>query len=72
MAEPHNTLKQASPLFFPKFSAAFKPFKKRARSFHNGPEPGIQMNGSNSSPDVMKRRDEKAERKEQDEQEANN
>lgn len=34
---PVNTLKQSSPLNFPKFSAAFKPYKKRAQSFHISP-----------------------------------
>lgn len=30
-----TSLKQTSPLNFPKFSNAFKPFKKRAKSFHH-------------------------------------
>lgn len=34
---PVNTLKQSSPLSFPNFSNAFKPFKKRAQSFHINP-----------------------------------
>lgn len=62
MVDNVNTLKQASPLFFPKFSAAFKPFKKRAHSFHNGSETNM-MKSNGNSPDITKRRDEKAARK---------
>lgn len=42
---PSSTLKQPSPLQFPKFSAAFKPFKKRAQSFHISPQLANLVNG---------------------------
>lgn len=66
MVENLTTLKQASPMFFPKFSAAFKPFKKRANSFHDATEPGVKMNGNGLSPDIFRRRDEKAAIKEEE------
>jgi hypothetical protein len=47
LENPVNTLKQSSPLNFPKFSAAFKPFKKRAQSFHISPVNTNLMNESN-------------------------
>lgn len=68
MVDNLNTLKQASPLFFPKFSAAFKPFKKRSHSFHNGSEPGVKMNGAGLSPDVFRKRDDKAAIKEEEDE----
>ena len=41
---PVGTLKQSSPLNFPKFSAAFKPFKKRSLSLHMSPHITSLMN----------------------------
>jgi len=60
-----NTLKHASPLNFPKFSAAFKPFKKRARSFHNTTNLDNIVNENESIDNVhIRKRDLKAEYKE--------
>ena len=63
MAEQTKTIKQASPLFFPKFSAAFKPFKKRANSVSTTPKNNIHVNETNNQPGQNKKRDKKAENK---------
>lgn len=69
MNDNSNTIKQASPNFFPKFTAAFKPFKKRAHSFHTPPNSniGINENGNVSYQEPMKKRDAKEMHKIQEE-----
>lgn len=69
MIDNSNTIKQASPLFFPKFSAAFKPFKKRANSFHTPPNANINMNGNGTHQEGVKKRDAKQMQKIQEESE---
>lgn len=59
MIDNSNTIKQASPNFFPKFSAAFKPFKKRANSFHTPPNTNIKINGNDANPENVKKREAK-------------
>jgi hypothetical protein len=53
-----TTFKQTSPISFPKFSNAFKPFKKRAKSFHHlSPHNGINLaeaNGTSNGHDNKK------------------
>lgn len=72
---PSSTLKQPSPSQFPKFCAAFRPFKKRAQSFHISPQLTNLVNGDeknghdNNSGEmeengVVRKRDLKAELKE--------
>jgi hypothetical protein len=39
----YNTIKQLSPEAFPRFPAAFKPFKKRSSSLHVSPQMGIPI-----------------------------
>lgn len=56
MIDPPNTIKDSSPLMFPKFSAAFKPFKKRSLSVADSSP--IMVNDPNG-----RKRDEKAARK---------
>ena len=61
MIDEPKTIKQTSPLVYPNLSAAFKPFKKRALSFHNTTNIQININdvsGLNSGQN--KKREEKA------------
>lgn len=70
---PVKTLKQSSPLNFPNNSAAFKPFKKRAQSFHISPRStnlvndndrnGFERDSEVNNNGVMRKRDLKAELK---------
>jgi len=53
----YNTIKQSSPDAFPRFPAAFKPFKKRANSLHVSPQMGIPIkspeDGMNNGKDKL-------------------
>ena len=57
IAEMPKTIKQTSPLMFPQFSAAFKPFKKRSLSVADKSSPQVSPGGT------AKKREEKAARK---------
>ena len=61
MIDTANAFHKTSPLVYPKFSAAFKPFKKRSMSFHT-PQPqihNVKFNGH----EFVKKRESKAEEK---------
>lgn len=68
MIEDPNTIKQASPLLFPNLSAAFKPFKKRALSFHNTSNVEINVGEKAFTGSPPKRREGKEAAKQQEEQ----
>lgn len=63
MVEHPKTIKQTSPLFFPKFGAAFRPVKKRAHSLHTAPKNNMPMNEGGEHSGQLKKRDQKAEQK---------